>query len=350
MDSGPVATEGSAAGRTFESALARALKIRKPDPGDRYVVVRSADGRLLHATLDHGARRAVLVPDAAGGYRTSTRRLSVYRRVGRTAGVVHGTLWPSMLRAGAPNEAVAGLIRAFRWTVDFASETRDGDVFAAIWTERVTESGTVLDRTVDVASYKGPAAGSNVAVRFADEYFDAGGRSLKRRFLRAPLHYSRISSGFSSGRYHPILKFTRPHKGVDYAAPRGTPVFSVADGTIVRADRDPAFGNVVTIKHDEVYSSLYGHLSRFARGLRPGRRVHQGAVIGYVGSTGLATGPHLHFQIGRSGQWQDYTRIDLPFGRRIQGAQAAAFAAVARAAASQIRDLVGPAAAPVTGR
>jgi murein DD-endopeptidase MepM/ murein hydrolase activator NlpD len=140
-------------------------------------------------------------------------------------------------------------------------------------------------------------------------YFDIEGNSLRSMFLSAPLQYRRISSYFSRARMHPVLKYVRPHLGIDYAAPTGTPVSAVADGTVRAVARNSASGNYVIIRHAQGYETAYAHLSRFARGMRAGVHVKQGQVIGYVGSTGLATGPHLDFRIRKNGQALNFLTI-----------------------------------------
>ncbi len=143
-------------------------------------------------------------------------------------------------------------------------------------------------------------------------FYDTDGNSLRKAFLKAPLRYSRISSGFSSSRMHPILRIRRPHFGVDYAAPVGTPVVSIGDGRVVSATYDKNNGYILRIKHNSVYSTAYLHLNRFAKGVNSGSYVKQGDVIGYVGSTGLSTGPHLDFRVYRNGSPVDPLRVESP--------------------------------------
>ena len=144
-------------------------------------------------------------------------------------------------------------------------------------------------------------------------FFDENGNSLQKSFLKAPLTYSRISSGFSNNRYHPVLKRYRAHHGVDYAAPTGTPVKTIGDGVVVKkAYQANGGGNYVTIKHNSVYTTTYMHLSKFAKGIQPGKRVQQGDVIGYVGSTGLATGPHLDFRVYQNGSPINPLKMNSP--------------------------------------
>ena len=307
-------------------AAGRALDVRRLRPNDRFRLVRDADGRLMHLTLTHGERRAIVTPGAGGGLRARLRRDPVAVTMRRAAGRIDGSLWLSMESAGVPPEVIVRFAEAFQWTVDFLAETRDGDRFSVAWSERFA-AGRMLGRSVDAGAYVGRATGKRTAVLFDGEYYDETGESLRRMFLRAPLKFARVSSRFDRNRRHPILRINRPHHGTDYAAAPGTPVSTVADGVVTAAHREHGFGNVVKIRHDGVYTTLYAHLTRFGRGIRKGVRVEQGRVIGYVGSTGLATGPHLHFQIEKNGRWADFLALDLPFAHTVERARHAAFAA-----------------------
>jgi len=169
------------------------------------------------------------------------------------------------------------------------------------------------------------------AYRFVDSnekegYYDEKGNSLVRQFLRAPLHYSRITSGFAYARFHPILGKNTPHRAIDYAAPVGTPIMATADGTVTFAGWSTiGYGNFIDVKHNGIYSTQYAHLSRFGKGIKAGAHVQQGQIIGYVGSTGYSTGPHLHYQIKKNGHLVNPLEIELPAGDPIPEDQKEAF-------------------------
>lgn len=300
----------------FAAELGRRLDLTRLDPRSRLRLELREDGSPAHLTFAAGRTRAVVTRGPDGTARSAVRELPLAARERLASGEVRGSLWAAMRREGVPAEVVLEFAEAFRWTVDFLTETRDGDHFAVAWTERAA-GDRVLERVVEAGAYEGRAAGSRTAVLFDGAYYDASGESLRRRFLRAPLRFSRVSSRFGARRRHPVLRINRPHHGTDYAAPRGTPVSAVADGEVLSARPQGGFGNVVKVRHDSAFTSLYAHLSRFAPGLRPGARVRQGQVIGYVGSTGLATGPHLHFQLEKDGRWVDFLKVDLPFERPV---------------------------------
>jgi murein DD-endopeptidase MepM/ murein hydrolase activator NlpD len=197
----------------------------------------------------------------------------------------------------------------FAWSVDFLTETREGDVYAVIADTQRASDGRLLGRSVAAALYAGRETGVKRAFAYKGEYYNQLGEILKRMFLRAPLNYRRISSYFTLRRYHPILRIFRPHLGIDYAAPTGTPVSAVAAGTVSFAGRKGGFGNFVQVRHSNGYVSSYGHLSRFAYGVHSGARVAQGQVIAYVGMTGIATGPHLDFRIQQNGKFINFLKI-----------------------------------------
>jgi murein DD-endopeptidase MepM/ murein hydrolase activator NlpD len=196
--------------------------------------------------------------------------------------------------------------RIFAWQIDFSRDLRTGDEFRILYERLVRPDGTARSGRVLSAQFnvnsRDYEAYAFVPGNSSEDYFDRAGESLRRAFLRAPLQYRRISSAFSTSRFHPVLGVNRPHHGIDYAATTGTPVRATADGTIRRAGWDNGYGNVIDISHTRGYQTRYAHLQRFASGIRPGGRVQQGDVIGYVGMTGLATGPHLHYEFHSNGR------------------------------------------------
>jgi len=240
--------------------------------------------------------------------------------------VVHGTIESSLYRAmlegdaaGMPiqeREALVDLLadRIFAWQVDFSRDLRVGDEFRILYERMVrpdgsARSGRVLGVQFSINARDYEAYSFAVAAGSAEDYFDGAGESLRRAFLRAPLQYRRISSAFSRSRFHPVLQTNRPHNGVDYAAASGTPVHAVGDGVVRRAGNAGGYGNLLEIAHTRGYSTRYAHLRGFAPGVRAGSRVKQGDVVGYVGMTGLATGPHLHYEFHANGRPVDPSSI-----------------------------------------
>ncbi|MBI4348677.1 MAG: peptidoglycan DD-metalloendopeptidase family protein [Elusimicrobia bacterium] len=312
---------------SISGALGKAANARGLRPEDGWRIERSTSGVFRHLTLSSGPKRIVVVR-RDGRYRVSVSRVPLSTIRNRRWGAVHGSVWASMEAEGIPPQVIAGFTDALRWTVDFLTETRDGDRFAVLWREERLPEGRVVGRTILTGIYEGTEAGRNTAVLFDGTYYDAEGDSLKRMFLRAPLRFTRIASHFSKRRFHPVLKRHRHHTGTDYAAPKGTPVVSVADGTVVFAGRDGGYGNVVRVRHAGAYSTSYAHLSRFAARARRGRPVKQGQVVGFVGSTGLSTGPHLHFEIEENGRPRNFLKLRLPFARAVDRDRLSDFRAV----------------------
>jgi murein DD-endopeptidase MepM/ murein hydrolase activator NlpD len=233
-----------------------------------------------------------------------------------TSATINGSLYQTMIDSGAHPELVMKLADVYAWQIDFFRLQR-GDRFDIIYEKRSIEGERI--RPGDVVAARLVHRGTPYyAFRFQDasderpEYYDEFGNSLRREFLRSPLDYARVSSRFSYSRRHPVLGVNRPHLGTDYAAPTGTPVRSVGDGVVEFAAYKGGNGNYVRIRHNGTYSTGYLHLNRFAEGIRRGATVEQGEVIGYVGSTGLSTGPHLDYRVWKHGTAIDALDMDLP--------------------------------------
>jgi len=249
----------------------------------------------------------------------------------RTAGgTITSSLYETLIESGARPELAIRLSEVFAWQIDFFRIQR-GDQFRVVYEERTVDGRTIGPGDI-VAAYFVHRGRTYYAYRFNDgegsEYFDEDGNSLRRELLKAPLRFSRISSRFTNRRYHPVLKRYRPHHGTDYAAPTGTPVQSVGDGTVLFAAYKGYNGNYVKVRHNATYTTGYLHLSRIADGIRPGTNVKQGETIGYVGSTGLSTGPHLDYRFWKNGQAIDPYSVELPPARPVPPQHMAAFTQV----------------------
>lgn len=223
------------------------------------------------------------------------------------AGIITQSLYQSVVDQGLNPVLCYRLDDIFKWSVDFFALAK-GDRFRVVYEEWVADSVSMGIERIVAASFLHRGK-EQFAYRFEQQgqvgFYDATGQSMKTRFLKAPLEYSRISSKFSKNRLHPVLKRVKPHLGTDYAAPHGTPIVSVADGVVTDARFARGNGNYVKVKHDGTYTTQYLHMSRFAPGIRSGVRVRQGQVIGFVGSTGLATGPHLCYRFWKNGKQVD---------------------------------------------
>jgi murein DD-endopeptidase MepM/ murein hydrolase activator NlpD len=236
----------------------------------------------------------------------------------KSQGVIHSSLWKAMASQNMPLEIILSFADIFKWKIDFLTDTKEGDSFKVIYEiEEIYRKNTILSSRIIGAQYKTSSKTHNAfyfkAKNSKGDYFNENGKSLKSTFLKSPLQFRTISSYFTTSRFHPILKYPRPHLGIDYAAPKGTPVTTVGDGVVIKAQYDTGgFGNLVIIKHSNGYETYYGHLSKYGKGIKRGTRVSQGQIIGYVGNTGLATGPHLDFRIKQNGKFFNFLKMKHP--------------------------------------
>ncbi len=248
---------------------------------------------------------------------TVTRHeIQVTPRRRAVAATISSNLWNALTEQNIQPQVALDLSDVFAWTVDFFGLDK-GDRFGIIYDERIASNKVIGSGPITAAVYISSSGKRSYAFRHVGDsiagYYDLQGNSLRRAFLKAPLHFSRISSRFSNGRLHPILKIRRPHHGVDYAAPKGTPVVALGDGKVIAKGYDSkGGGNYIKIRHNSVYTTVYMHLNNFAKGLTLGQQVHQGDVIGAVGSTGLSTGPHLDFRMFRDGKPIDPLKVEMP--------------------------------------
>lgn len=262
----------------------------------------------------------------------------------RTAShIIGSSLFGSASKAGLSDRLIMDLVSIFGWDIDFALDIRSGDRFSILYEEMVRDGRVIGAGDIIAAEFINDGRVYR-AVRHIDdsgnrEYFDLEGNSLRGTFLKTPMEVSRVTSGFSKRRYHPVLKKWRAHRGVDYGAPKGTPVLATGDGRIHSMGRNGGYGNTVVLKHGGQYSTLYAHLSGYRDGLKKGATVQQGDVIGYVGATGLATGPHLHYEFRVNGQHRDPLTYETPKAQPIAERYRERFLAEARERISQLADM-----------
>jgi len=313
-------------------ALATEVDLRRILPGESVEVARDREGRLREAALRRDLLRSVVVSladSAAPRVELVEREAEIFLRCLR--GTLDGSLYESVLAAGGDANLTMRYADLLAWQVDFLTEPRQGDRFLILVEEEHLDSKTLGFGKILAAEYAGDRASAR-ALRYvtADgtlDWYDDEGRSVRRAFLKSPLNYRRITSGFSASRRHPVLKKVMPHWGVDYAAARGTPVSALGSGVVQQAGRNGGFGNYIEIRHNSTYTTCYGHLSKFAKGIRAGVRVEQGEVIGYVGATGLATAPHLDFRVKKNGNFVNPLRLESPPGRTVPAGERERFAA-----------------------
>lgn len=286
----------------------------------------------LAVRLDSDVGREVAVNRGAeGDFRAVEMAKELITEDSRSEGVIKTSLFDSAVAAGVPSKVMAEMIRAFSYDVDFQRDIQPGDSFEVMFEKVVDKNGRLMD-TGNVVYTKLVLSGTDLALyRYTTKdgdigYFNQTGEGAQKALMRTPIDGARLSSGFGK-RKHPILGYTRMHRGVDFAAPKGTPIFAAGTGVVREAGRHKGYGNYIEIRHDPEFSSGYGHLSKLAKGIRPGARVTQGQIIGYVGSTGLATGPHLHYELIRNHKKVNPLSVKLPTGKKLKGADRDEFAA-----------------------
>ncbi len=274
-----------------------------------------------------------LVVESAGGVRAYKTELPHEKKTTLISGTIENSLYEDGVKAGADPRLIIELSNIFAWDVDFASDLRHGDSFS-ILAEMLYVNGRPVRAGRILGAEMVNGGRKYTAIYFADKngggYYDAGGKSLERTLLKSPLRYSRITSYFTNRRFHPVLKVYRPHHGIDYAAPTGTPVEAAGSGKVIFAGWKNGFGNFIAVRHIGNFTTGYGHLSRIARGIRPGAKVRQGEVIGFVGATGIATGPHLHYEVRINNRPVNPLSIKSIPERSLAGRERAKFASTRR--------------------
>jgi len=315
----------------MRQASAGIHRLRDISEGRPYTITLDPDNNVLSLAYHIDDEEILRIVRSEPGYRADKVAIEYERRIGTLGGVVRSNIVSSLPGGGESVLLAIELSDIFSWDVDFNTDFRKGDTFRILVEERWLDGafrnyGDILAAELSVDGHVYRAYRFDTGNRPA--YFDDEGKSLRKAFLKAPLSYRRISSGFTKRRVHPILKIARPHLGVDYAAPAGTPVSTVGDGAVIFAGYKGPNGNLVIVRHPNGYTTSYGHLSRIAKGIRRGAQVRQGDVIGKVGSTGLSTGPHLDFRLRRHGKFLNPLTENLPRGGAIPPSRKADFRVV----------------------
>ncbi|WP_249352234.1 MULTISPECIES: peptidoglycan DD-metalloendopeptidase family protein [unclassified Rudaea] len=302
--------------------------LRSIHPGDEFAFLNNDDGSLRAIRFDRDDRTRVIASFRTNGIKQIELDRNVERRTQVARGVIDSSLFGAGEEAGLSDAMVLKLANAFGYDIDFAQDLRQGDSFTVIYDDVYREGERLRDGDIIAATFvnKGKRYSAFRFTNSAGEtsYYSAEGRPLKKSFLRTPLDFTRITSFFSVARMHPILGTMRAHKGVDYAAPQGTPIRAAGDGKIAFRGWQPGYGNVVIVQHNAHNTTLYGHMSRFGNA-QVGQHVGQGQTIGYVGMTGLATGPHLHYEFRIDGQHRNPLTVTTLPPEPLPGAELARF-------------------------
>ncbi len=319
----------------IDQAMLPVFNFRYARPGDSYRLALDDAGELMRFDYERSRLERYVLQRRGEEIRVRRIEPDIAVRRARIAGVVSGSLYEAIGQLGEATELASDFADIFAWDVDFSRGVKRGDEFSILYEQRFLETGGadvyIGPGRILAARYSNAQEDFHAVVFSADAetqgYYRPDGSSVERQFLRAPLKYRRISSRYSPNRLHPILKVRRPHLGIDYAAPRGTPVWSVANGTVVFRGVQGGFGKIVKVRHANGFVTLYGHLSRFADGMTVGSKVHQKQVIGFVGSTGLSTGPHLDFRLKQNGRYVNPATLDTPPAKPIPSELMGSFAA-----------------------
>lgn len=307
-----------------------ALKLTRLRPGESITFNLSNDHQLQRISHDLGFDRTLhVVRGENGDFKSEIEQHPLEYRQTLGRGAIHSSFYQAAVDAGVAPDLVMELAEIFGWKINFLTDIQDGDSFSILYETVYKDGEPVTTGDILAASFINEGKLFQ-AVRHTDPrgntaFYTPDGKSLERGFLRYPVEFSRISSKFSNARLHPILHEVRAHKGVDFAAPTGTPIRAAADGKVTFQGWKGGYGKVVTLQHDGVYSTVYGHMSRFEPALREGARVRQGQVIGYVGATGHATGPHLHYEFRINGVHKDPLSVALPEARPIPASERGRF-------------------------
>ncbi len=306
-----------------------AAGLRRLAVGKEVEAETDANGALLALRYLGSDSNQVVIEKNGDSFTTRSLPAQTEKRIQIRTGEIETNLFAATDEAGLPDPAANQLADIFGGDVDFHRDLRKGDKFTVIYEMNYINGEPVRTGRILSAEFVNHGHTFRAAYFQTDEnsggYYSPDGKSMRKAFLRSPLEFSRVSSGFSLARFHPILNKWRAHKGVDYAAPMGTKVKVTSDGVVAFVGREHGYGNVVIVDHQSHFSTVYGHLSRFAGGLHKGQHVSQGQVIAYVGMTGLATGPHLHYEFRINGVQRDPLKVALPDGKPISDAQKTAF-------------------------
>ena len=314
-------------------------------PGKTLTAQITAQGELQSLLFPLNGRKSetLAIQRTSSGLAAEIRELSLDSSVVLQTATINHSLFGAADDAGIPDNVASQLADIFGGDIDFHRDLRKGDRFSVIYETASHMGRSVRNQRILAAEFVNDGKPYRAFWFQSKEgsggYYTEDGRNVRKAFLRSPLEFSRITSGFSNARYHPVLKETRAHRGIDYGAPTGTRVKTTSDGVIEFAGTQGGYGKVVMVRHTGNRMTVYGHLSGFAQGLRKGQRVSQGDVIGYVGATGLATGPHLHYEFRVAGVHTNPLTIALPEGAPISAGQLAEFKSITGDFTAQIASI-----------
>lgn len=338
--------------KSWEQAAASAFEIGSIRSAHAIELTFAKDqGRLLGLEYEIDPHSVLSMRLVHGQIQARLKAMPQLAAVRGVAGRVEASLATTASAAGVPVRMISELADLFGWQIDLQEDVQPGDEFRLLYAELADDESNG-SRPGDILAAEITSGGRTLtAIRFENErgeaeYYDLDGRALGRRFLKYPVEYRKITSSYTGARFHPVLRRMRPHRGVDFSAPAGTPVRAVASGVVTFAGRSGRYGNHIEVEHQQPYATSYSHLQKFAKGLRVGAVVRKGQVIGYVGASGMATGPHLHFMLFENGDYVDPLTVKLPADEQISGARWKRFAALRSDLVARLASL-GSTAAPL---
>ena len=320
-----------------------AKDLRSIVPGQKFEFLVDTQGKLQELTYYKNVLDSLKFTRSETGFNSELTSLKPEIKRSFRQGTINSSLFLAGKQAGLPINLTMELANIFGYDVDFAQDIQKGDQFKVMFEEQYLSNKKIGTGVILSAEFTN-AGKTFRAVRYTSKdgvtrYYTPDGKGMNKAFLRMPVDFARISSGFSLGRLHPVLNTIRAHKGTDYAAATGTPIRATGDGKIIFAGRKGGFGNCIVIQHGQGYETLYGHLSKFGKSVGNGTRVSQGQVIGYVGMTGLASGPHLHYEFHVNGQVRNPVTVDLPKSVGIASNEKDRFSAATQTLVAQLQDL-----------
>jgi murein DD-endopeptidase MepM/ murein hydrolase activator NlpD len=327
----------------FLRTAPEAESFRKLSVGKEVQAETSVSGTLISLRYLNEGGAQVVIERFGSGFKLKTEQANLEKRLFVRTGEIKTSLYAATDAAGMPEAAANQLTELFSGDIDFHHDLKRGDRFTVVYEMTYSNGAQVKTGRIQAAEFINQGH-SYRAVYFQSDashgdYYTPEGKSVRKAFLRSPIEYSRISSGFSMARFHPILNKWGAHKGTDFAAPTGTKVRAPSDGVVSLVGKQNGYGNVINLTHQGSYTTVYGHLSRFAAGLHKGQHVVQGETIGYVGTTGLSTGPHLHYEFKVGGEQRDPLRVALPNAQPISASQSGEFKHVAEGFVAKLEQL-----------
>ncbi len=323
------------------TSLSKYYNMKKLQIGQKLQAAYDTQGRLSGLNMQKDFDHMIRVSRSEDNFKADLKDIPSLTLTRHVQGVIEDSVFLSAYREGLPNSIIVDMIRIFSFDVDFQREIRKGDKFEILYERKISEDGKRVEegnilfakltlRGKPISLYRYKTAKSH----FAD-YFHENGKSAKKALMRTPIEGARLSSYYGK-RKHPVLGYNRMHKGLDFSAPTGTPIMAAGDGIVERASRYGSYGNYVRIRHNGTYKTAYAHLSKYGRGIKSGRRVKQGQIIGYVGATGRVTGRHLHYEVMVNGKQVNPLRLKIPTGITLKGKDKNTFLALASTINEQV--------------